>query len=56
MKKNHILMLYLFVGFICFYAVFYWLGTYPLLDVDETRYVDMAREMFKTKDFIELKP
>lgn len=33
---------------------FYWIGTYPLLDVDETRYVNMAREMFVTKDYLTL--
>lgn len=54
MKKSHIIMLYLLLGFICFYGFFYWLGTYPLLEVDETRYIDMAREMFKTKDFLTL--
>lgn len=54
MKKNHIIMLYSLLAFICFCGFFYWLGTYPLLDVDETRYVDMAREMYNTKDFLTL--
>lgn len=54
MKKQHIIMLYGLLGLICFYAFFHWLGTYPLLDIDETRYVDMAREMFRTKDFLTL--
>ena len=30
------------------------LGSYPLLDVDETRYVDMAKEMFHTKNYLTL--
>lgn len=54
MKKQHIIMLYLLLAFICFYGFFHGLGTYPLLDVDETRYINMAREMFRTKDFLTL--
>lgn len=54
MKKNQIIILYLILGFICFCGFFHGLGTYPLLDIDETRYVDMAREMFKSKDFLTL--
>ena len=54
MKKHHYIMLYLFLGFICFYGFFYGIGKYPLLDIDETRYVNMAREMFRTKDFLTL--
>lgn len=54
MKKNYIVMSYLLLGFVCFCAFFYGLGSYQLLDVDETRYVDMAREMFKSKDFLTL--
>ncbi len=54
MKKQHIIMLYCLLGFICFYGFFYWIGKYPLLDVDETRYVNMAREMFENKDYLTL--
>ena len=54
MKQQHIAMLYGFLGFILFYGFFYCVGTYPLLDVDETRYVDMARQMFNTKDYLTL--
>lgn len=54
MKKQHIIMLYGLLGLICFYSFFHWLGTYPLLDIDETRYVDMSKEMFRTKDFLTL--
>ena len=40
---------------IIFYLIFFHnLGTYPLMDVDETRYVSMARDMFNTKDFMTL--
>ena len=54
MEKKHIVILYLLLAFICYYGLFYNLGTYPLLDVDETRYVDMASKMFHTKDFLTL--
>lgn len=54
MKKHHIIMLYCLVGFILYYGYFYHIGAYPLLDIDETRYVDMAKNMFNTKDFLTL--
>lgn len=52
MKKNLKIYLFLFGIFICGYIVF--LGSYPLLDPDETRYVTMARDMFQTKDYLTL--
>jgi len=54
MKKQYIIMLYGFLAFILFYGFFYWIGKYPLLDIDETRYVNMAREMFNTKEYLTL--
>ena len=40
---------------IAFYFVFFHnIGNYPLMDVDETRYVAIAREMFHSKDFLSL--
>ncbi len=36
--------------------VFFWgIGSYPLMDVDETRYASMARDMFLSKDFMTLR-
>ena len=36
-----------------FYIIFvHNLGTYPLLDTDETRYADIARNMYRSKDYI----
>ena len=36
---------------ILFYFIFFHnIGNYPLMDVDETRYVSMARDMFHTKE------
>lgn len=35
---------------ILFY-IFHDIGSYSLMDVDETRYVAMAKDMFHSKDF-----
>jgi len=44
------------LGLLCFcYIIFFFgIGNYALMDVDETRYVTMARDMFHTKDFMTL--
>ncbi len=47
-------MLYCLLGLVFYYGYFYHIGSYPLLDLDETRYVDMAKNMFNTKDFLTL--
>ncbi len=40
---------------IIFYFIFFHdIGSYSLMDVDETRYVAMARDMFHSKDFMTL--
>lgn len=40
---------------VLFYFIFFHgIGTYDLMDVDETRYVAMARDMFQSKDFLTL--
>lgn len=40
---------------IIFYFIFFHgIGTYSLMDVDETRYVAMSRDMFNTRDFLTL--
>lgn len=48
--------LYTVIGLsILFYFIFFHgIGTYLLMDVDETRYVAMARDMFHSKDFLTL--
>lgn len=41
--------------FLLFYFIFFFnIGNYALMDVDETRYVSMARDMYNTKDFMTL--
>ena len=46
--------LFTILGLLCFcYVIFFFgIGNYALMDVDETRYVTMARDMFHTKDFM----
>ena len=39
---------------VCVLVYFLNIGQYPLMDVDETRYVSMARDMFHSKDFMTL--
>ncbi|MDD3420441.1 MAG: glycosyltransferase family 39 protein [Candidatus Gastranaerophilales bacterium] len=40
---------------VAFYFIFFHnIGSYPLLDIDETRYVTMSREMLHNKDFLTL--
>ncbi len=48
--------IFTFIGLlISFYYIFFNdIGTYALMDVDETRYVSMARDMFHSKDFMTL--
>lgn len=44
------------LGLLCFCGMifFYGIGSYALMDVDETRYVSMARDMFHSKDYMTL--
>ena len=37
-----------------FFIFFHNIGTYALMDVDESRYVSMAKDMFNTKDYLTL--
>ncbi len=54
MNKRFLIFLYCILGFAILGGYFYGIGSYPLLDVDETRYVDMARSMFNSKDVMTL--
>ena len=40
--------------FICYFLYFFSMGHYPLIDVDETRYVTMSRELMNAKDMMTL--
>lgn len=48
--KNKIL-LYFFLCCICLLCFFYGLGEYSLLDIDETRYVDIAKKMLMSNNY-----
>ncbi|MBQ8459059.1 glycosyltransferase family 39 protein [bacterium] len=54
LKKHIELFTILGLAIIFYFVFFHNIGTYPLMDVDETRYVAMARDMFNTKDFMTL--
>lgn len=53
-EKHTELLTVLGLGIIFYFLFFHGIGTYALMDVDETRYVTMARDMFNSKDFMTL--
>ena len=53
-KKNKSIFIFAGLLLVCFLVYFFGIGSYPLMDVDETRYVSMARDMFNSKDFLTL--
>lgn len=53
-KKHGNLFTFLGLLIVCYFIFFFNIGNYPLMDVDETRYVSMARDMFHCKDFLTL--
>ena len=53
-KKHRDLFTFLGLLVICYFVFFFNIGNYALMDVDETRYVSMARDMFHGKDFLTL--
>lgn len=54
LKKHTELFTVLGLLLICYFTFFFNIGNYALMDVDETRYVSMARDMFHSKDFLTL--
>ena len=53
-KKHNEIFTFLGLGIIFYIIFFYGTGSYPLMDIDETRYASMAHDMFKSKDFMTL--
>ena len=51
-KKHGDLFTFLGLLLLCYFIFFFNIGNYALMDVDETRYVSMARDMFHSKDFL----
>lgn len=53
-KKHDNVFIILGLAVICYFTFIFNIGNYALMDVDETRYVSMARDMFNSKDFLTL--
>ena len=53
-KKHSDLFTFLGLLILCYFVFFFNIGSYALMDVDETRYVSMARDMFHSRDFLTL--
>lgn len=53
-KKHGDLFTFIGLMVLCYFIFFFNIGNYALMDVDETRYVSMARDMFHSKDFLTL--
>lgn len=53
-KKHGDLFTFLSLLILCYFIFFFNIGNYALMDVDETRYVSMARDMFHSGDFLTL--
>lgn len=53
-KKHADFFSVLGICILCYFIFFHNIGNYALMDVDETRYVAMSRDMFHTKDFLTL--
>lgn len=53
-KAHKDLFIFLALALVCYFVFFFNIGNYALMDVDETRYVSMARDMIHSKDFLTL--
>lgn len=53
-KKQNEWFILLGLAIFCYFMFFFNIGNYALMDVDETRYVAMARDMFHSKNFLTL--
>ncbi len=53
-KKHSEGLTILGLAVVFYFIFFHGIGTYSLMDVDETRYVSMSRDMFLSKDFMTL--
>ena len=51
-QKYSTLLNIIILALFCYLFLFHNLGFYPLIDVDETRYVNMSRDMFFLKDYV----
>lgn len=54
-EKHPEIFTFVSLAVILFFIFIVNIGSYPLMDIDETRYASMARDMFNTGDFTTLK-
>ncbi len=54
-KKHHEVLIFTAILIVCYLLFFTNMGKYPLFDVDETRYVSMARDMLLNNNWMTLK-
>ena len=52
LKKHASLFIFAGITLLFYWIFIFGLGSYPLLDADETRYADIARTMFRSHDFV----
>ncbi len=53
-KRHKDLIAIFVILFVCYFLYFFSMGSYPLIDVDETRYVAMSRDLFHANDLLTL--
>ena len=53
-KKHSEFFTILSLAIILYFIFFFGIGSYPLMDIDETRYASMAHDMFRSKEFMTL--
>lgn len=53
-KKHPDLFTFFGLCIIFYFIFFFGIGSYSLMDIDETRYASMAHDMFRSKDFMTL--
>lgn len=54
LKRHKNILFFLLIVSGIYFLYFHNIWSYKLLDVDETRYVDMAKKMYETKEFLTL--
>jgi len=54
LKKHSSILCAVVLFLLCYFVFFHNIGNYALIDVDETRYVSISRDMFLSKDFLTL--
>ena len=52
LKSQHLFWQFCILSAFCFIAFFYGMASYPILDMNEGLYAEIAREMLVTKDYI----